>query len=58
MTEQEILDVFRQTGALLSGQRTTPFVAPARTETGTSVAGGQPVKISRVVGTQFYVVPA
>jgi membrane protein implicated in regulation of membrane protease activity len=31
------------------------YTAPARTEKGTSVAAGKPVRISRVVGTQFYV---
>jgi len=37
-----------------SGSR---YTAPARTESGCAVAGGQTVKIHRVVGTQFYVVP-
>ena len=31
------------------------YTAAARTENGTPVAGGQTVKITRVVGTQFYV---
>lgn len=31
------------------------YTAPARTEKGTAVAAGKPVRISRVVGTQFYV---
>ena len=31
--------------------------APARTESGAAVAAGQTVRINRVVGTQFYVVP-
>ncbi|MEY2408232.1 MAG: hypothetical protein QOF48_902 [Verrucomicrobiota bacterium] len=33
------------------------YTAPARTESGGAVTGGQTVKIHRVVGTQFYVVP-
>ena len=33
------------------------YTAPARTESGGAVASGQSVKIHRVVGTQFYVVP-
>ena len=37
-----------------AGSRCT---APARTESGCAVAGGQTVKIHRIVGTQFYVVP-
>jgi membrane protein implicated in regulation of membrane protease activity len=31
------------------------YTAPARTENGSAVAGGMLVKITRVVGTQFYV---
>lgn len=37
-----------------SGSR---YTAPARSESGCAVAGGQTVKIHRIVGTQFYVVP-
>jgi membrane-bound ClpP family serine protease len=33
------------------------YTAPARTESGAALAGGQTVKINRIVGTQFYVVP-
>jgi len=33
----------------------TRYTAPARTETGTAVSNGKLVKITRVVGTQFYV---
>jgi len=33
----------------------TRYTAPARTENGSPVAGGKLVKITRVVGTQFYV---
>jgi membrane protein implicated in regulation of membrane protease activity len=33
----------------------TRYTAPARVENGTAIAGGKSVKITRVVGTQFYV---
>jgi membrane protein implicated in regulation of membrane protease activity len=33
------------------------YTAPARTESGGAVASGQTVKINRVTGSQFYVVP-
>jgi membrane-bound ClpP family serine protease len=33
------------------------YTAPARSESGAAIIGGQTVKINRVVGTQFYVVP-
>jgi membrane protein implicated in regulation of membrane protease activity len=33
----------------------TRYTAPARTESGTAIANGKLVKITRVVGTQFYV---
>jgi membrane protein implicated in regulation of membrane protease activity len=33
------------------------YTAPARSESGAGVAGGQTVRIHRIVGTQFYVVP-
>jgi membrane protein implicated in regulation of membrane protease activity len=33
------------------------YTAPARTESGCAVAGGQTVKINRITGSQFYVVP-
>jgi membrane-bound ClpP family serine protease len=33
------------------------YTAPARTEKGAAVAAGKPVRISRVVGTQYYVEP-
>ena len=45
-------------GEIAYVQAGTRYTAPARTETGTPVPNGQPVKISRVVGTQFYVVSA
>ena len=31
------------------------YTAPARTESGTPVAAGKPVRITRVIGTQYYV---
>src|SRR5262245_39425268 len=31
------------------------YTAPARTETGTPVGAGRPVRITRIVGAQFYV---
>lgn len=34
------------------------YTAPARSESGAAISGGHTVKINRVVGTQFYVVPA
>jgi len=33
----------------------TRYTAPARTESGAPVINGKPVKITRIVGTQFYV---
>jgi membrane-bound ClpP family serine protease len=33
------------------------YTAPARSESGAAVGNGQTVKINRIVGTQFYVVP-
>jgi membrane protein implicated in regulation of membrane protease activity len=33
------------------------YTAPARTESGCQVASGQTVKINRITGSQFYVVP-
>jgi membrane protein implicated in regulation of membrane protease activity len=37
--------------------RGSRYTAPARVDGGTPVAGGKSVKITRVVGTQFYVEP-
>jgi membrane protein implicated in regulation of membrane protease activity len=31
------------------------YTAPARTETGAPVPAGKPVRITRIVGTQYYV---
>jgi membrane protein implicated in regulation of membrane protease activity len=36
----------------------TRYTAPARTENGTAIPNGRLVKITRVVGTQFYVEPS
>jgi len=36
----------------------TRYTAPARSEKGTAIANGQTVKITRVVGSQFFVVPS
>ena len=33
------------------------YTAPARSESGAAIGSGQTVKIHRIVGTQFYVVP-
>jgi len=33
----------------------TRYTAPARTETGTSVPAGKPVRITRIVGSQYFV---
>ena len=45
-------------GEIAYVQAGTRYTAPARAEDGAPVANGQAVKISRVVGTQFYVKPA
>ncbi len=42
-------------GEIAYVQGGTRYTAPAREEGGKAVGPGQPVKISRVVGTQFYV---
>ncbi len=42
-------------GEIAYVQGGTRYSAPAREERGTSVPAGKPVKITRVVGTQFYV---
>ena len=31
------------------------YLAPARTEDGSAVGSGRPVRVTRIVGTQFYV---
>lgn len=44
-------------GEIAYVQAGTRYTAPARSETGGAVASGRLVKISRVVGSQFYVTP-
>jgi membrane-bound ClpP family serine protease len=44
-------------GEIAYVQGGTRYSAPARTESGAPVPCGKPVVISRVVGTQFFVVP-
>ncbi|HYV36953.1 MAG TPA: NfeD family protein [Gemmataceae bacterium] len=43
-------------GEIAYVQAGTRYTAPAREESGAAVASGKPVKITRVIGTQFYVV--
>lgn len=42
-------------GEIAYVQSGTRYTAPARSEQGRPIAAGQPVKITRIVGTQFYV---
>lgn len=44
-------------GEIAYVQAGTRYTAPARAHQGGKIAGGQTVKIVRVVGTQFYVLP-
>jgi amino acid transporter len=44
-------------GEIAYVQGGTRYTAPARSESGAAVGNGQTVKINRIVGTQFYVVP-
>jgi membrane protein implicated in regulation of membrane protease activity len=44
-------------GEIAYVQGGTRYTAPARTESGVAIGAGKPVRISRVVGTQFYVEP-
>lgn len=44
-------------GEIAYVQAGTRYTAPARSESGAGVAGGQTVRIHRIVGTQFYVAP-
>jgi membrane-bound ClpP family serine protease len=44
-------------GEIAYVQGGTRYTAPARSESGAAVGNGQTVKIHRIVGTQFYVVP-
>ncbi len=45
-------------GEIAYVQAGSRYTAPAREEKGIPVANGQAVKITRIVGTQFYVAPA
>lgn len=42
-------------GEIAYVQASTRYTAPARAEGNVAIAAGQPVKITRIVGTQFYV---
>jgi hypothetical protein len=44
-------------GEIAYVQAGTRYSAPARSESGATVGNGQTVRIHRIVGTQFYVVP-
>jgi membrane protein implicated in regulation of membrane protease activity len=44
-------------GEIAYVQGGTRYTAPARSEGGIAIAAGRPVKISRVVGTQFFIEP-
>jgi membrane protein implicated in regulation of membrane protease activity len=45
-------------GEIAYVQSGTRYTAPARTEDGKPIAAGKTVRISRIVGTQFYVEPS
>jgi membrane protein implicated in regulation of membrane protease activity len=45
-------------GEIAYVQAGTRYTAPARSESGAGIASGQTVRIHRIVGAQFYVVPA
>jgi membrane protein implicated in regulation of membrane protease activity len=42
-------------GEIAYVQGGTRYTAPARTETGSSVSAGKPVRITRIVGSQYFV---
>jgi membrane protein implicated in regulation of membrane protease activity len=44
-------------GEISYTQAGSRYSAPARAENGGTIAGGQTVKITRIVGTQYYVEP-
>jgi hypothetical protein len=44
-------------GEIAYVQGGTRYTAPARSESGAAIGNGQTVRIHRIVGTQFYVVP-
>ncbi len=66
-SESKVASLVGQTASLISPipengvgeiayvQGSTRYTAPARSEGGTAIATGQTVKITRIVGTQFYV---
>jgi membrane protein implicated in regulation of membrane protease activity len=68
-SEAHVSLIVGQTASLLSSipengvgeiayvQASTRYTAPARSEKGRPIAIGQPVRITRVVGTQFFVEP-
>ena len=45
-------------GEIAYVQAGSRYTAPAREESGAAIAAGKPVRITRVIGTQFYVVSA
>lgn len=45
-------------GEIAYVQGGTRYTAPAREETGQAIAAGRPVRITRIIGSQFYVVPS
>ena len=45
-------------GEIAYVQAGSRYTAPAREESGAAIAGGQTVKVTRIVGTQMYVVPS
>ena len=42
-------------GEIAYVQGGTRYTAPARTESGSAVPAGKPVRVTRIVGTQYYV---
>ena len=44
-------------GEIAYVQANSRYTAPARAEGGVAIAAGQPVRVTRIVGTQFYVEP-
>jgi membrane protein implicated in regulation of membrane protease activity len=44
-------------GEIAYVQSASRYTAPARSEKGVAIAGGKTVRITRVVGTQFFVEP-
>ena len=68
-SESRVADLIGQTAAIVTPipengvgeiayvQGGTRYTAPARAEKGGAIAAGKTVKITRIVGTQFYVEP-